>query len=114
MIDCHSFSSLPNLLNPTPSDIDICIGYNDDETCPEQVVIGDIREHFRNLGYKVGVNTPFSNSKTFEVPGLNNKYHSVLVEVNKKLYMDEYSLEKNGNFAKVQSGIQSLYGKLLS
>ncbi len=30
LIDCHSFSALPNMLNSNPPDIDICIGYNDD------------------------------------------------------------------------------------
>ena len=68
LIDCHSFSALPNLLNSNPPDIDICIGYNDDETCPDKVVIGNIVHHFESLGYKLGINEPFSNSKTFAVP----------------------------------------------
>jgi N-formylglutamate amidohydrolase len=110
LIDCHSFSSSPNLLNSNPPDIDICIGYNDDETCPNKVVIGNIVHHFKSLGYKVGLNTPFSNSKTFNVP---IKYNSVMIEVNKKLYMDEYSLMKVSGFEKVRQDIQSLYGRLL-
>ena len=92
LIDCHSFSSKPNLLNSNPPDIDICIGYNDDDTCPNKVVIGNIVHYFESLGYKVGMNEPFSNSKTFSVP---IKYHSAMIEVNKRLYMDELTLEKN-------------------
>ncbi|MCR5131790.1 MAG: N-formylglutamate amidohydrolase [Prevotella sp.] len=84
LIDCHSFSSKPNLLNANPPDIDICIGFNDDETCPERKVIEMIAQHFRKRGYKVGINTPFSNSKTFEVPV---DYHSVMIEVNKRKYL---------------------------
>ena len=110
LIDCHSFSALPNLLNSNPPDIDICIGYNDDETCPNKVVIGNIAHHFKALGYKVGINKPFSNSKTFSVPV---KYHSVMIEVNKRLYMNEETLEKTDGFNGLKDDIQSLY-KILS
>ena len=110
LIDCHSFSSVPNLLNSNPPDIDICIGYNDDETRPDKVVIGNIVQYFKSLGYKVGINTPFSNSKTFSVP---SKYHSVMIEVNKKLYMNEQTLEKNEGFERLKKDIHSLYEVLL-
>lgn len=110
LIDCHSFSNIPNLLNSNPPDIDICIGYNDDATCPDNVVIGNIVHHFESLGYKVGINKPFSNSKTFSVP---MKYHSVMIEVNKRLYMNEFTLEKTEGFYKLQQEIRALYNILL-
>ena len=110
LIDCHSFSSFPNLLNPNPPDIDVCIGYNDDETCPNKEVIGEIIQHFKSLGYKVGINEPFSNSKTFSVPV---EYHSVMIEVNKRLYMNEQNLEKTAGFFRLEHDIQSLYNVLL-
>ena len=110
LVDCHSFSALPNLLNSNPPDIDICIGYNDDETCPSKVVIGNIVQYFKSNGYKVGINEPFSNSKTFNVPVT---YHSVMIEINKRLYMDEHTLEKTEGFEKLARIIQSLYALLL-
>ena len=110
LIDCHSFSHLPNLLNSNPPDIDICIGYNDDETCPNKVVIGNIARFFESFGYKVGINEPFSNSKTFSVPV---KYHSVMIEINKRLYMDEETLEKKEDFMWIHQILQSLYKMLL-
>jgi len=110
LIDCHSFSAQPNMLNSNPPDIDICIGYNDDETCPNKVVIGNIVQYFKSRGYKVGINEPFSNSKTFTVPA---EYHSVMIEVNKRLYMDEHTLEKTEGFERLKQDIQSLYGTLL-
>ena len=110
LIDCHSFSSMPTLLNATPSDIDICIGYNDDETCPNKVTIGNIIQHFKAKGYKVGVNEPFSNSKTFSVP---TKYHSVMIEVNKRLYMNEQTQEKTAGFKQLKLDIEAMYDLLL-
>lgn len=53
---------------------------------------------------------PFSNSKTFDVP---IEYHSVMIEVNKCLYMDELTLEKTDGFDQLKADIQSLYDKLL-
>jgi N-formylglutamate amidohydrolase len=67
-------------------------------------------QHFMIRGYKVGINKPFSNSKTFVVPV---KYHSVMIEVNKRLYMNETTLEKIKGFKKLKNDIQSLYEILL-
>jgi len=110
LLDCHSFSSLPNLLNFNPPNIDICVGFNDDSTCPSEALIKYIVQYFQSLGYKVGINNPFSNSKTFEVPVV---YHSIMIEVNKRLYMDEQSLEKTAGFDRVRKEIQALYDYLL-
>ena len=111
LIDCHSFSQHPNLLNPTPPDIDICIGFNDDETCPDETTIGIISQYFKSLGYKVGINEPFSNSMTFNVPIC---YHSLMIEVNKRLYMNEHTLEKTPVFYKLRQEIQGLFDLLIS
>ena len=54
----------------------------------------------------MGINEPFSNSKTFDVPV---KYHSVMIEVNKRLYMDEDTPEKASGFDKVKKDIQVGY-----
>lgn len=110
LLDCHSFSNLPNLLNSNPPDIDICIGYNDDDTCPDKTVIETVAMYFKSLGYMVGINEPFSNSKTFPVPV---KYHTLMIEVNKRIYMDEGTLLKGENFNCLHKEIQSLFNNLL-
>jgi N-formylglutamate amidohydrolase len=96
-------------LNPTPPDIDICIGFNEDETRPDPSVIGNIVGYFKSLGYKVGINEPFSNSKTFDVP---IRYHSLMIEVNKRLYMNERTLEQSDGFFKLREEIGSLLRNL--
>ena len=111
LIDCHSFSALPNLLVSSPPDIDICIGYNEDESFPGEEVVGRIVKHFQTRGYKVGINAPFSNSKTFSVPV---KYHSVMIEVNKRLYMDEQTRQKTEDFDRLKNDIRLLYDLLLA
>ncbi len=110
LVDCHSFSSRPTLLCSNPPDVDICIGYNEDSTHPDAVALPNIVRHFKSRGYKVGLNEPFSNSKTFDVPV---KYHSVMIEVNKRLYMDEDTLAKSDGYCRLRQDIQEMYDMLL-
>jgi len=114
LLDCHSFSSRATALQPDTSltkDIDICIGFNEDYSKPSPEVIDTVKKHFTELGYRVGINTPFSNAKTVDAPV---KYHSLMIEINKSLYMNEDTLQKTENFGKVASDVQSLYRKLLN
>ena len=113
VIDCHSFSSRPTLLLPdceSAAKYDICIGYNEDRTRPDEMIIGTICNHFEALGYKVGVNKPFSNSKTFNTP---ESYKSIMIEVNKRIYMDEATLQKTEGFQILHRQILDLYDKIL-
>lgn len=77
LLDCHSFPA-------EMSDVDICIGYNEDWSKPSKVVIEMAVNHFMDYGYKVGVNYPYSNSET---PDCDFTYHSLMLEVNKKAYL---------------------------
>ena len=78
LIDCHSFN------NEVAPDIDICIGFNDDWSKPDDDTINGIVKIFKDSGYKVGINNPYSNSIT---PEKDNGYKSIMIEVNKKLYL---------------------------
>jgi N-formylglutamate amidohydrolase len=114
LIDCHSFSSKPTILQPDISknqDVDICIGFNEDDTKPSDVVLALVADHFTDRGYKVSFNVPFSNSKTVETPA---RYTSLMIEINKSIYMDEDTLEKKGSFEKVREDVISLYESFFS
>lgn len=113
LLDCHSFSSMPTALcDPRPQEqqVDICLGYNDDATCPPQELIDFVASYFEDLGYRVGRNTPFSHSKTVECPV---PYHSLMIEVNKRCYMNEQTLEKTEGFARLRYVIEGLYSHIL-
>ncbi len=79
ILDCHSFPS-------DISNVDICIGFNADASKPPDNVLTLLHDHFFNHGYKVEYNKPYSNSIT---PATDKIYHSVMIEVNKRLYWDE-------------------------
>lgn len=86
LIDCHSFPS-------NMSDCDICIGYNNDWSYDSNVV-EIIKDEFTKSGYKVYVNSPYSNSIT---PKTDFEYKSVMIEVNKRVYMDEDLVKLSNN-----------------
>jgi N-formylglutamate amidohydrolase len=78
LIDCHSFPS-------DLSDCNICIGHNDDWSYNGKIVNGIVKI-FKSRGYTVEINKPFSNSITPQMPF---PYTSVMIEVNKRVYMNE-------------------------
>lgn len=113
LLDCHSFSEHDNVLCPNAhefKDIDICLGYNEDETKPDYSTIHFVADFFRQRGYRVELNKPFSNSKTIDT---TTPYHSLMIEINKHCYMNEDTLEKTDGFEKLRNEIQDLYKLLL-
>lgn len=102
LIDCHSFSQF------LAEDVDICIGFNEDRTKPADQLLGLIENHFREWGYRVAFNKPYSNSLA---PGSQHSYTSFMIEANKHLYLED-DLSKGPFFYKVNGSIIDLYKKL--
>lgn len=112
LVDCHTFSQKPNALQPDTTgfeDIDICIGYNEDWSKPTEAIPYFVDE-FQRRGYKVRVNYPFSYAKAFELP---KRYHSIMLEVNKRVYMNEDTGEKIDGFEPLQKAICEILNGLL-
>lgn len=101
LLDCHSF---PEEL----SDVDICIGFNEDWSKPDKATIEMAVNHFMDHGYKVGVNTPYSNSETPDCPF---HYHSLMLEINKRAYLRPNSIQLRGN--NLRGAISSMMKMLL-
>ena len=125
LIDCHSFPS-------DLSDVDICIGYNEDWSKPTDFVIDLVVESFKQQGYKVGINTDFVIDLVVEsfkqqgykvgintpysnaiAPETGYTYHSIMIELNKRVYLNEQTLDFNDNAPKLREQLASLYSLLL-
>lgn len=104
IVDCHSF---PGRLAP---DVDFCIGFNDDESKPDDKIINDITQLIRKYGYRVAVNHPFSNSIT---PVRPMTYKSIMIEVNKRTYMEENTLQPTLNAHHVSRVINTILNGLV-
>lgn len=109
LIDCHSFPShpLPFELDQSPDRPQICIGTDVMHTpnwlaeCASNL--------FRERGFSVLLNQPYSGtmvpSKHYQV---TQSVYSIMVEVNRNLYMDEVTGQRLGTFNQVSSQLQSV------
>ena len=102
IIDCHSF---PSDLAP---DIDICIGYNDDDSKPADDVLDMVIDHFNEAGFRVGVNDPYSNSMR-----VNASIPTLMIEFNKAIYLQTDGKTLSSDAYKKNFILKQLYMKLL-
>jgi len=108
IIDAHSFPSspLPCDQHQSPNRPDICIGTDTFHT-PERLQQTAVAA-FSNLGWRVELNRPYAGSI---VPSSflqkDARVYSIMVEVNRSLYMDEDTGERSAKFGEVRRKVQS-------
>jgi len=107
IIDCHSFPAAP-LAYEEDQRIDrpqICLGTNEHTPALLQNVL---KSAFQNAGFIVGVDAPFSGVM---VPGAyfrkDYRVTAVMIEVNRALYMDELTGEKDGGFESIAKSLRN-------
>ena len=90
IVDCHSFNDkpLPYEADQTSARPDICLGVDDFHT--PHFMTHYFRKFFKDLGLSVEVNTVYSGT-IVPLQYLNNnpKVQSIMIEVNKRLYMND-------------------------
>ncbi len=87
LIDCHSFTQADE---DAP---DIYIGFNGDFSYDERIVDLLLKE-FNSSGYSTALNKPYANTLTLVK---DKEYKSVMIEVNKRIYLDAGTLLLNPN-----------------
>ncbi len=92
-------------------DRDICICTNRDWSRPTEFVIDLLSEGLTKLGYRVGVNKPFSFAYSIETDFV---YNAVSFVVNKGLYMNEKTKGFTDGAIKLRKDMETLYGVLSS
>ena len=114
IIDAHSFSSipLPYELHTKKTRPDICIGADNFHTPKE--VIEYFYKSFTTLGYQVDINSPFCGAIVpIKCYGKNKAVKSVMIEINRSLYMNEKTGLKNKYFLKIKNDISDVIKNLL-
>ena len=109
IIDCHSFPSvpLPYELDQTADRADFCIGTDSFHT--PAGVRDAIVEAVERKGYSVTVDAPFAGALVpLSSYRKDHRILSVMIEVNRRLYMDESSGLKKGNFAQIAAIVGGL------
>jgi N-formylglutamate deformylase len=100
LVDAHSFSSkpLPHEPDQTTDRCQVCIGTDEFHSPPW--LIEWLIAAFRQRGFDVAADRPFSG--TFmprELYRRDSRALSVMIEMNRSLYMDEMTGKKHGGFA---------------
>ncbi|MBX3650663.1 MAG: N-formylglutamate amidohydrolase [Burkholderiales bacterium] len=109
-VDCHSMKSRGNAMNIDAGRErpDFVIGNRDGSTCDGDFidcVVGTLR----GFGYRVGVNDPYKGAelvRRYSNPAAGR--HSLQIEVNRALYMDETSRERHQGFAALEARLERL------
>jgi N-formylglutamate amidohydrolase len=92
---------------------DIVLGDRDGTTC-EPAFTELVRAHLAARGYDVKVNDPYKGVelvRAFSNPAAGR--HSLQIEINKRLYMNEATLEKNSGFSRVKDNLARLARSLI-
>lgn len=114
-VNCHSMAAVSTEISPEGPGIerpDFCIGDRDGTTC-DRAFTEVVVETLRALGYQVTVNDPYKGVELIRRYGDPTRgRHSLQIEVNRGLYMDEQRIERNGGFADLQRNITRLVGEI--
>lgn len=111
VIDCHSFPArpLPYEMDQDPDRPDICLGTDEFHTPPP--LLGVARQAFEAQGLRVAVNRPFAGALVpMKFHRKDARVSALMIEVNRRLYMDEATGEKLPAFGQ----IQQMLGRVLT
>lgn len=100
IVDCHSFPSIPRAYEPDQGENrpDICLGTDEYHTPPRLVEL--LQGNFEKAGYSVKINSPFAGTIVpLTYYKKDSRVVSVMIEVNRRLYMDEKTHMKLKTFS---------------
>ncbi|WP_259782820.1 N-formylglutamate amidohydrolase [Aestuariispira ectoiniformans] len=110
-VNCHS---MPAASSPFVAGAvggrraDIVLGDRDGRSC-HPAFTAFVREWFEARGYKVRVNNPYKGAELVRVCGQPEfNRHSLQVEINRAIYMDEQKLVPTRNFGALQRDLTQL------
>lgn len=114
-VNCHSMPAAGHILSPDPAGAirkDIVVG-DYDGTSSEPEFVHLVIETLESFGYSVSLNVPFRGAElvsAYNAPDQNR--HSIQIELNRKLYMNEITREKNDSYTELKSNL-SILGSVL-
>ena len=105
LIDCHSMPSRQPRRRPLP---DIVLGDRFGSSCDNRLT-SLVERTLRDMHYTVSRNAPYAGGYTTRCYGRPKRgVHALQIEINRRLYMDELSVEPNSNFDKLQADLAIL------
>jgi len=109
-VNCHSMPAMGNAASedgPVPR-AEFVLGDRDGTTC-EAGFTAFVAGELRDMGYEVKINEPYKGVelvRRYSDPARGR--HSLQLEINRKLYMDEARIEKNDGFDSLKANMDQL------
>jgi N-formylglutamate amidohydrolase len=115
LIDCHSMPGQGSEYFAS-SRPDMVLGDRQGESS-DPAFTGRVRNLLQDMGYSVALNDPYKGMEIVRRYGNPQAgQHALQLEINRKLYMNEITLEKHAGFARLQKDLtmffQALAGEL--
>jgi N-formylglutamate deformylase len=114
-VDWHSMKSVGNRMTPDAGKTraDFVIG-DLDGTSADPALVALIAETLRGLGYRVALNDPYKGAAIVRRHGRPaDAVHSVQIEINRGLYLDEEKVAPSSGFARLRDHIAQLTARLV-
>jgi N-formylglutamate deformylase len=115
-VNCHSMPEKGNEMSSDPGAVraDFVLGDRDGTTCAPEFT-DFVARVLKGRGYLVKINDPYKGVELVRRHGRPAEHrHSLQIEVNRRLYMDERRIEKTGNFPRLAADIGHLVEALAS
>jgi N-formylglutamate deformylase len=113
-VNCHSMPAVgdANADDPGRPRADFVLGDRDGSTCAADFT-AFVADAIAGLGYSVAINDPYKGVELVKKHGRPAQgRHSLQIEMNRRLYMDESTLEPNAHYADLESDLARLVGAL--
>ena len=109
-IDCHSMNSPSGRIGTAfvHGEADFVLGDRDGTTCDPKFTRA-IKDFLSGLGYRVSINDPYKGVellKRYSNPQMGR--HGLQIEINKSLYLNEATQEKNKNYSKLKGDLYKM------
>ncbi|MBL8311777.1 MAG: N-formylglutamate amidohydrolase [Burkholderiales bacterium] len=114
-LNCHSMPAVAGPLSwvaPGTAFADVVLGDRDGSTCSGEFR-AVVAEAVRDEGLRVAINDPFKGVelvKRFGRPAVQR--HSMQIELNRKLYMDETTRERSANYGALKAALNRVLKKI--
>ena len=114
-INCHSMPAVSGRVSeegPGRARADFVLGDRDGTTCSAEFT-ALVRDFLKGLGYDVKVNDPYKGVelvRAFSDPEAGR--HSLQIEVNRRLYMNERTRERSAGFDELQHNLDRLVAEV--
>ena len=113
-LNCHSMPAVGDVMSDDPGRerAEFVLGDRDGTTC-EPEFTAFVAATLSAMGYEVAINDPYKGVELVRKHGRPaERRHSLQIEVNRRLYMDEVSLARTAGFGALQADLMRLIAAL--